>query len=82
MHIENVHNFLNICIQKHVSSKPAWDEVVPIICAVYNFVPNKHSKESAFFLMFGRDVYTPLVQLLKPKLRYIGNGKHLLAWML
>ena len=29
--------------------------------------------------MFGKDVYTPLVQLLNSKLRYIGNDKSLLA---
>ena len=32
-HIENVHNFLKMCIQKHVFSELAWDEVVHIACA-------------------------------------------------
>ena len=39
-------------------SELEWDEVVHIACSAYNFVPNEHSKESAFFLMFGRDMYT------------------------
>ena len=30
-----------------------WDDVIPLACAAYNFVPNEHSKESPFFLMFG-----------------------------
>ena len=62
-------------ILKHVSSKLAWGDVVPIAWAANNFVPNEHSKESAFFLLFGRDAYTLLVQLLNPKLRYVGNDK-------
>ena len=73
--IKNLHNFLHICIWKHVFSELAWDEVVPIVCAAYNFVPNEHSKESAFFLTFGRDAYTPLEQLLHPNLRYVDNDK-------
>ena len=73
-HIENVHNFLKVCIQNHVSSEPAWDEVAHIICAAYNFFPNE-----CIFIMFGRYVNTPLVQLLNPKLIYIGNDKSLLA---
>ena len=36
--IENVHDFLKMCIQKHVSSELALDEVVHITCASYNFV--------------------------------------------
>ena len=41
-------------------------------------MPNEHIKEIAFFLMFGRDVYTLLVQVLNPKLRYADNDKTLL----
>ena len=39
-------------IQKHVS-KFAWNEVTNVACVAYSFVQNEHSKESAFFLMFG-----------------------------
>ena len=42
-------------------------------CAAYNFIPNEHSKESPFFLMFGRDPVLPLNTLLEPKIRYMGN---------
>ena len=46
-----------------------WDEVVNITCAAYNFLPNSQSHESAFFLMFGRDVYIhSIANLLQPKL--------------
>ena len=52
-----------------MSPECAWDKVVHIACAAYNFVLNEPSKEFAFFLMFRRDAHTPLVQLLNPKLR-------------
>ena len=29
-----------------------WDDVVPLACTAYNFLPNEHFKESPFFLMF------------------------------
>ena len=32
-----------------------WDDVVPLACAAYNFLPNEYLRESQFFLMFGRD---------------------------
>ena len=76
-HIENVHNFMKIYIWKHIPYELACEEVVQIACAAYNCVPIKHSKESRFFLIFGRDVYTPLVHLLNPKHRYVGNVKSL-----
>ena len=40
-HIEYVHTFLKMCVQKHVSSGLTWDEVVHTVCAVYNFVQNE-----------------------------------------
>ena len=53
--IEGFHNFLKSCISKHVSSQLEWTSVLPLACATYNFLPNEHSKEFPFFLMFGRD---------------------------
>ena len=50
-----------------------WDEVVHFATAAYNFFPNEHSRESPFFLMFGRDPRIPLNTLLQPKIRYMGN---------
>ena len=57
--IEGFHNFLKACISKHVSATMEWDDVVPLACAAYNFLPNEHSKESPFFLMFGREARIP-----------------------
>ena len=53
--IEEFHAFLKACISKHVAPQIEWDVLVPLARAAYNFMPNKHSKESPFFLMFGRD---------------------------
>ena len=56
-----------------------WDDVVPLACAAYNFLPNKHSRESPFFLMFGRDPKLPLNTLLQPKIRYLRDNENLLS---
>ena len=64
----NGHAFLKACIAKHVAPQIEWDALVPLACAAYNFIPIEHSKESPFFLMFGRDPVLPLNTLLEPKL--------------
>ena len=51
---------------------------MPLACATYNFIPNKHSKESPFFLMFGRNPVLPLNTLFGPKVRYLGNDMNIL----
>ena len=56
-----------------------WDEVVPFVCAVYNFLPNEHSREAPFFLMFGREPQLPLNEYLKPRLHYLGNDKTIIS---
>ena len=42
-------------------------------------MPNEHSKESPFFLMFGRDPVLPLNTLLGPILRYLGMDLNVLS---
>ena len=78
-HIEGFRNFLKACISKHISPRLEWTDVVPLACAAYNFVPNEHSHESPFFLMFGRDPVLPLNSLLAPNYRYMGNNANLLS---
>ena len=68
--IEGFHKFLKSCLAKHISRHREWDDVVPLATASYNWLPNQHSKESPFFIMFGRDALTNLSQLTKPNLRY------------
>ena len=78
-HIKGFHNFLKACISKHVSAQLEWTDVLPLTCAAYNFLPNEHSHESPFFIMFGRDPVLPLNLLLSPRLRYLGNDLNLLS---
>ena len=77
--IEGFHNFHKACITKHAEPQSEWDVLIPLACAVYNFIPNEHSKESPFFLMFGRDIVLPLNTLLRPKMRYLGNNINILS---
>ena len=77
--IEGFLNFLKACLSKHVSSKLEWDDVVPLACAAYNFMPNENSRESPFFLMFARDPILPLNTLLEPIKRYMGNDVNMIS---
>ena len=74
-HIEGFHNFLKACLFKHISRNREWDDVTPLTTASYNWLPNQHSRESLFFIMFGRDALTNLQHLIKPKLRDMGTSK-------
>ena len=73
--------FYEAILNKSVNSLPQleWDVLIPLACAAYNFIPNEHSKESPFFLMFGRDPVLPLNTLLGPKMRYLGNDINILS---
>ena len=77
--IEGFHHFLKSCMTKHISTTMEWDQVVHLATATYNFFPNEHSKESPFFLMFGRDPRVPLNTLLTPKIRYMGTEENILS---
>ena len=77
--IEGFHSFLKACLAKHVSRELEWDEVCPIVTAAYNFLPNEHSREAPFFIMFGRDPHIRLTEALEPKIRYLGNDETILS---
>ena len=77
--IEGFHAFLKACISKHISPQLEWDDLVPLACAAYNFIPNEYSKESPFFLMFRRDPVLPLNTLLEPKIWYMGNDINIIS---
>ena len=40
---------------KYMRAGLEWDEVTAMATAAYNYFPNMSAKESAFFLMYGRD---------------------------
>ena len=71
--IEGFHKFLKVCLSKHISRHREWDDITPLATASYNWLPNQHSKESPFFIMFGRDALTNLQHPILPKLRYMGT---------
>ena len=77
--IESFHYFLKACIAKQINPQLEWDDVVPLACAAYNFLPNGHSRESPFFLVYGWDPLLPLNKLLQPKIRYLGNDENILS---
>ena len=77
--IEGFHAFLKTCLAKHVSANVEWDEVCTLAMAAYNFLPNEHSKESPFFIMFGCDPRLPLAELFQHKLRYLGTDDTVLS---
>ena len=76
--IEGFHKFLKECISKHMVNNLEWDDILPLAATAYNWFPNEHSKEPAFFLMFGWDAATHFAKLIKPKQRYLGDVKGLL----
>ena len=77
--IEGFHSFLKTCLAKHVSPNVEWDEVCTLVTAAYNFLPNEHSRESLFFIMFGRDPRLPLAELFQHRLRYLGTDETVLS---
>ena len=77
--IEGFHAFLKACISKHITPQLEWDDLLPLACTAYNFMLNEHSKESPFFLMFGRDLVLPLNTQLEPKIRYMGTDINIIS---
>ena len=77
--LEGFHRFFKACIGKHVrGNEIEWDQVVPLAASAYNFFPCTASRESPFFLMFGRDPIAPFNSLLEPLPKYYGQrGGHL-----
>ena len=77
--IEGFHSFLKACLAKHILSSLECDKMVHLVCSIYNFLPNEHSRETPFFLMFGRDLRIPLNDLLRPCITYLGMDESILS---
>ena len=75
--IEGFHRFLKMCISKHINYRLEWDELTPMATACYNFFPNCNARESAFFVMFGRDPINKLNMLLHSARRYFHDDNEL-----
>ena len=48
-----------------------WDQITAMATAAYNYFPNMSAKESAFFLMYGRDPVNKLSSILNASRRYL-----------
>ena len=75
--IEGFHRFLKACISKHINHGLEWDELTPMATACYNFFPNCNARESAFFVMFGRDPIHKLNMLLHSARGYFRDDNRL-----
>ena len=75
--IEGFHRFLKACISKHINHRLEWDELTPMATACYNFFPNCNARESAFFVMFGRDPIHKLNMSLHSARRYFHDDNGL-----
>ena len=59
---------------KYMRAGLEWDEVTAMATAAYNYFPNMSAKESAFFLMYGRDPLNKLSAILNTPRRYLGDA--------
>ena len=48
-----------------------WDQITAMATVAYNYFPNMSAKESAFFLMYGRDPMNKLSSILNAPRRYL-----------
>ena len=71
--IEGFHRYLKACIAKHMQAGLEWDEITAMATVAYNHFPNMSAKESAFFLMYGRDPVNKLSMILNATRRYLGD---------
>ena len=69
--IEGFHRYLKACITKHMGNGLEWDQIMAMATAAYNYFPNMSAKESAFFLMYGRDPMNKLSSILNAPRRYL-----------
>ena len=71
--IEGFHRYLKACVAKHMTNGLEWDQIMAMATAAYNYFPNMSAKESAFFLMYGRDPVNKLSSILNTPERYLGD---------
>ena len=69
--IEGFHRYLKACIAKHMRNGLEWDQITAMATAAYNYFPNMSAKESAFFLMYGRDPVNKLSSILNAPRQYL-----------
>ena len=73
--IEGFHKFLKATIGKQLHRGLEWDDVIPQATSAYNFFPTESSKESPFFLMFGRQPAVKHMLLDSESTKYLGDNE-------
>ena len=73
--IEGFHKFLKATIGKQLHRGLEWDDVIPQATSAYNFFPTESSKESPFFLMFGRQPAVKHMLLDSESTKYLGDDE-------
>ena len=72
--LEVFHKYLKPTLKKLCENDPAnWDKYINQVLASYRITPNLATAESPFFLVYGRDPYLPLHQLLEPMQHFLGD---------
>ena len=75
--IEGSHRFLKAYIAKDINHGLEWDELTPRATACYNFFSSCSATESAFFIMFGRDLINKFNMMLHAARRYFHDDNGL-----
>ena len=76
--IEGFHKFLKATIGKQLHRGLEWDDLVAKATSAYNFFPTESSRESPFFLMFGRQAAVKHMLLDSESPKYLGDDEGIL----
>ena len=74
--MEIFHKYLKPTLKK-LCEKDAnnWDKYINQVLASYRVTPNHATRETPFFLVYGRDPNLPLHQLLEPMQHFPGDSE-------
>ena len=72
--MEVLHKYLKPTMKKLYERDPSnWDKYINQVLASYRVTPNLATTETPFFLVYGRDPYLPLHQILEPMQQFLGD---------
>ena len=72
--LEIFHRYLKPTLKKLCEKDPSdWDKYPNQVLASYKITPKLATAETPFFLVYGRDQYLPLYQLLEPMQQFSGD---------
>ena len=72
--LEVFHKYLKPTLKKLCEKDPTnWDKYLNQVLASYRITLNLATAETPFFLIYGRDPYLPLHQLLEPMQCFLGD---------